>query len=87
MQALPQLIGLQSKQLIIDCLLLMVVPPKSILGGMSTTGYTYVLMLIRRKSVFFSSCSQVVGCFTKYCQIMLVASRASFKTTNIFEVS
>ncbi len=45
MQALPQLIWLQSLESIIDCLLLMVVPKKLLLDAMTTRGYTYVLMV------------------------------------------
>ncbi|MBN3960685.1 hypothetical protein [Nostoc sp. NMS8] len=86
MQALPQLLGLQSLESIIDCLSLMVVPEKSLLDAISTKYYAYVLMLVRGESVLFSSSSQVVECFTKHDMVMLVASGTSLKTANIFEV-
>ncbi|MEH1828204.1 MAG: hypothetical protein V7L22_23195 [Nostoc sp.] len=60
MQALPQLLRLQSLESIIDCLPLMVVPEKSLLDAMSTKCYAYVLMLTRGESLLFSSSSQVV---------------------------
>ncbi|MEH1822557.1 MAG: hypothetical protein V7L31_26390 [Nostoc sp.] len=86
MQALPQLIGLQSLDSAIDYLPLMVVPEKSLLDAMSTKCYAYVLMLGQGESVLFSSSSQVVECFTKHDMVMLVASGTSLKTANIFEV-
>ncbi|MEH1923388.1 hypothetical protein [Nostoc sp.] len=86
MQALPQLIGLQSLESIIDCLPLMVVPEKSLLDAMSTKCYAYALMLTQGKNVLFSSSLQVVKCFTKHDMVMLVASGTSLKTANIFEV-
>ncbi|MEH1973604.1 MAG: hypothetical protein V7L02_10375 [Nostoc sp.] len=45
MQALPQLLGLQNLDSIIDCLLPMIMLEKSLLGVMCTTGYAYALML------------------------------------------
>jgi hypothetical protein len=86
MQALRQLIWLQSLDSIIDCLLLMVVPKKLLLDAMSTTGYAYVLMVALGKSVLAFSSLQVVRYFTKYCLAMLLASRTSLKIANILEV-
>ncbi|MEH1772190.1 hypothetical protein [Nostoc sp.] len=86
MQALPQLLGLQNLDSIIDCLLPMIVLEKSLLGVMCTVGYAYARMLARGKSVLSSSSSQVVECFTKHDMVLLVASGTSLKTANIFEV-
>ncbi|MEH2189734.1 MAG: hypothetical protein V7K64_26735 [Nostoc sp.] len=86
MQALPQLLGLQNLDSIIDCLLPMIMLEKSLLGVMCTTGYAYALMLAQRKSVFVSSSSQVLECFIKHDMVLLVASGTSLKTANIFEV-
>ncbi|WP_084227011.1 ATP-binding protein [Nostoc sp. KVJ20] len=86
MQALPQLIGLQSLESIIDCSLPIVVPETSLLDAISTRGYAYPLMVARGKSVLISSSSQIVGCFTKHEMVLLVASGTSLKTANIFEV-
>ena len=43
-------------------------------------------MKARSKNVLFSSSSQVAECFTKHDMVVLVASKASLKTANIFEV-
>ncbi|MHC5739595.1 CBS domain-containing protein [Nostoc sp.] len=86
MQALPQLLGLQNLESIIDCLPPMIVLEKSLLRVICTTGYAYALMLAWRKSVLASSSWQVVECFTKHDMVLLVASETSLKTANIFEV-
>ncbi|MFN6484098.1 MULTISPECIES: hypothetical protein [unclassified Nostoc] len=94
MQALPQLIGLQSLESTIDCLLLMVVPKKSLLDAMSTVvtelcesaDYAYTLIVVRSQNVLFSSFSRVIEYFTKHDIVLLIASRTSLKTANIFEV-
>ncbi|MEH1842250.1 MAG: hypothetical protein V7L20_26835 [Nostoc sp.] len=53
---------------------------------MSTTGYAYARIKAGSKNVLFSSSSQVAECFTKPDMVVLVASKASLKTANIFEV-
>lgn len=54
--------------------------------AVSTTGYAYALMAARGKIVLISWYLQVVGCFTQYDIILLLASGTSLQTANISEV-
>ncbi|MEH2282983.1 MAG: hypothetical protein V7K90_16910 [Nostoc sp.] len=86
MQALPQLIGLQSLESRIDYLPLMVVRETSLFRCDVYDGLRLRTDVARGKSVLFFSSSQVVEYFTKHDMVLLVASGTSLKTANIFEV-
>ncbi len=79
MQALPQLIGLQSLESIIDCSSLMVVPETPLLDAIA-------LMAAWGKNILVGSASQVVGYFTEQDMVQLVASGIDLKTVKISEV-
>ena len=86
MEALPQLLRLQSLEPIIDRSLRMLVPETALLNAIFTTVYAYALMEGRGNNVLVSSSSQVAECFMKHDMVMLVASETILKTANIFEV-
>ncbi|MCF2146644.1 PAS domain-containing protein [Desmonostoc muscorum LEGE 12446] len=79
MQALSQFLGLESLESVIDCSPLMVVPETPLSDAIA-------LMATQSKSVLVSSCSQLVGCFTKHDIVQLIASGTDLKTAKISEV-
>lgn len=86
MQALPQLLKLQSLESTIDRSLWMLVSETALLDAMSTTGYVYAPMVAQGNNILLFSSSQVVECFTKNDMVMLIASKTSLKTAKILEV-
>ncbi|MEH1872346.1 hypothetical protein [Nostoc sp.] len=79
MQALPQLLRLQSLESIIDPLLWILVPETALLNAIA-------LIEAGSKNVFVFSSLQVAEWLTKHDRIMLVASETRLKTAKIFEV-
>ncbi|MBD6617435.1 PAS domain S-box protein [Komarekiella sp. 'clone 1'] len=79
MQALPQLIGLQSLESIIDCSPLMVVPETPLSDAIA-------LMAAQGKNVLVGSASQILGYFTERHLVQLLASGIDLRTAKISEV-
>ncbi|WP_375510985.1 hypothetical protein [uncultured Nostoc sp.] len=78
MQALPQLLRLQSLESILILRCECLCRKKHYLDAIAR-------VKARSKNVLVSSSSQVAECFTKHDMVVLVASEASLKTANIFE--
>ncbi|MEH2321291.1 hypothetical protein [Nostoc sp.] len=57
-----------------------------LLDAMCMMGYAYALMAARGKSILASCSLQVVGYFSKYDMVLLIASGSSLQTASISEV-